>query len=454
MQANVVRLAQALNKGTKDAEIDIEALKGLCERLGWALDGPRYAVVQDKAGSVSRKDEALYPHQVDASDDLRSPEGVLRAIVRKSEFFQNKDYGHRKFPNGVRIVDEVPRRGEEGVRYAVGVRVEKEPGWRGEPFWQATWKSYYSAKAYDISKPGTSQAFTVQQSSAGEWKQPAFWRWARTSGLAADAKEMLDNICDFEKAWLLRHRSNDNPDVGTCACCFGTFVLDRRFEPPKMVLHGYQRPGWGYILGRCPGIDYPPYELSDEGTRYMLGQIEPRYLQLKSQWEDYETGKYANKKLPAYWVQDFRRQEEAHYGRSTDKFVVRTGYVEPGDKDYLRVYGQMGMMLGSETRQAEHQVDFLRGKIRDWKLRPLPIERLRAQQADKPAEPSFVLPEGYQSGMGGKSRTVHAIARRHSMWVPACAGSLRGAQKTGAYPTTHPMEVTCDRCKKALRRKG
>lgn len=71
--------------------------------------------------------------------------------------------------------------------------------------------------------------------------------------------------------------------VGTCPCCFGTFKLTAKTKKgrdkslPGMVLHGYQRPGVGYILGDCFGMDYPPFELSKEGTEdyvdYLKGVI-------------------------------------------------------------------------------------------------------------------------------------------------------------------------------------
>lgn len=56
-----------------------------------------------------------------------------------------------------------------------------------------------------------------------------------------------------------------NP-VKTCACCFN----DQKVKPNgKMFKHGYERPGYGYILGGCPGDMYAPYQVSVEGTLHM-----------------------------------------------------------------------------------------------------------------------------------------------------------------------------------------
>lgn len=55
---------------------------------------------------------------------------------------------------------------------------------------------------------------------------------------------------------------------GTCACCFS--VQKTRTEGSgQMFKHGYTRPGYGYIVGGCPGDRFLPYEQSDAGTRYM-----------------------------------------------------------------------------------------------------------------------------------------------------------------------------------------
>lgn len=67
-------------------------------------------------------------------------------------------------------------------------------------------------------------------------------------------------------------RTRDN--TGTCGCCFRNIKLDQdhqRAGHPTMALHGYQRPGDGFIRGRCSGGYFPPFELSVEATTIELG---------------------------------------------------------------------------------------------------------------------------------------------------------------------------------------
>lgn len=44
------------------------------------------------------------------------------------------------------------------------------------------------------------------------------------------------------------------------------------------MLHGYQRPGWGYVVGQCFGLKYPPFELSCEGTKALKVFLEERVV--------------------------------------------------------------------------------------------------------------------------------------------------------------------------------
>lgn len=51
-------------------------------------------------------------------------------------------------------------------------------------------------------------------------------------------------------------------NLGTCPACFNEQCL----KDGKMVLHGYRRPGFGWIEGKCFGVEWRPYEVSNEGT--------------------------------------------------------------------------------------------------------------------------------------------------------------------------------------------
>lgn len=56
---------------------------------------------------------------------------------------------------------------------------------------------------------------------------------------------------------------------GTCQRCGGHFSVD---EGP-VHLHGYKRPRWGFLVGRCTGSDQPAAEKSVEYTKKVLREI-------------------------------------------------------------------------------------------------------------------------------------------------------------------------------------
>jgi hypothetical protein len=65
----------------------------------------------------------------------------------------------------------------------------------------------------------------------------------------------------------------------TCPCCFGPFMLLPKSKKgdssmPGMVIHGYKRPGVGYLQGECFGNGWPPFELSSNGTKAYEGYLE------------------------------------------------------------------------------------------------------------------------------------------------------------------------------------
>jgi hypothetical protein len=62
--------------------------------------------------------------------------------------------------------------------------------------------------------------------------------------------------------------------TGTCQICERTLKVNRG----KISLHGYNRPGHGYIQGRCPGSGQPPWEVSSDALRRFVDDVLERRL--------------------------------------------------------------------------------------------------------------------------------------------------------------------------------
>jgi len=64
---------------------------------------------------------------------------------------------------------------------------------------------------------------------------------------------------------------------GECQICQQRFLLDSR---GNLVLHGYQRPGHGYIVGDCFGVGHPPWEVSSDALAEWIERLKARSAQL------------------------------------------------------------------------------------------------------------------------------------------------------------------------------
>ena len=59
--------------------------------------------------------------------------------------------------------------------------------------------------------------------------------------------------------------------TGTCGICLGNFKMNRG---GGLVLHGYERKGYGWLSGECSGVGYPPYEVSDAACKAFADRLE------------------------------------------------------------------------------------------------------------------------------------------------------------------------------------
>lgn len=57
--------------------------------------------------------------------------------------------------------------------------------------------------------------------------------------------------------------------VGTCAVCEGRIKV----RGGTLVHHGYQRPGWGHIVGDCFGVHRLPHETSPDAAKAYLSEM-------------------------------------------------------------------------------------------------------------------------------------------------------------------------------------
>lgn len=86
---------------------------------------------------------------------------------------------------------------------------------------------------------------------------------AKAQQFAADfapinaAIETLNKESEANKKLAKAQQSGSENPMGICPCCFRA----QKVKPSgTMFVHGYERPGYGYIIGGCPGDMFKPYE--------------------------------------------------------------------------------------------------------------------------------------------------------------------------------------------------
>jgi hypothetical protein len=124
-----------------------------------------------------------------------------------------------------------------------------------------------------------------------------------------------------------------------------------------MVLHGYQRPGEGYLLGDCFGHHRLPYELSSEGCEAYL-----------------EAAK--NQKAIAEALLVRLRSGEATQAFAKKRVMGRTEIVEvrAGENGFAEALKTYILTKTYEVKSCESEIERMTKLIADWQPRDLRTE--------------------------------------------------------------------------------
>jgi hypothetical protein len=216
--------------------------------------------------------------------------GTENAEERKELLAEDREDAARRLYDDLKAkeVKQLPAHPEEGHEYVMGL----EPFKSWENSFSSTKMMHGARYMMWVGAPGW--RITDPQGKIFELLP---MRHELKESRGRDRKKLL--IYDL-MAWLKKHttylsqinellgmeehvpaakRTREN--TGTCAVCFRNIKLIRKGESAVMALHGYNRPGHGYIVGRCWGGEHPPYELSCEATKLILKHADDIVTQAK-----------------------------------------------------------------------------------------------------------------------------------------------------------------------------
>lgn len=159
--------------------------------------------------------------------------------------------------------------------------------------------------------------------------------------------------------------------VGQCQACFQKQVIKATGGSTKhtLVLHGYSRPGFGYIHGQCSGVNHEPYELSCEYTKEWKSQCE-NYLVTR---REYLKQLKANKvdKLNIYLL-DYSQQVGWGEKRKGTWTEIGRDFVgaDRRNGDWDSHYRAELRDVAKDVESTAETIVFLTGRIEAWKFAP------------------------------------------------------------------------------------
>lgn len=135
----------------------------------------------------------------------------------------------------------------------------------------------------------------------------------------------------------------------TCQCCGMHFVV----RNGNIVLHGYNRPGVGYIVGDCFGHGYPPFEVSRDRLGEYINVLVAGLVAI-------EAG-----------IDRLRAKPESI------TVATRKGYKDyrQGDADYERALAIEIAQEESRERQQKNMIIFQQARFDKWHKRERPWNR-------------------------------------------------------------------------------
>jgi hypothetical protein len=318
------KLTEALEKIRKGAtsSLSLSKVLGVLNALGWKIqptagwipwhfravnDGNRWvlqSVSVDKPEELSKLQEAREKILREAVNYLPDRVTVGKKVVMEVSSIKEGGYGNSYF-------QFKEWTGGDGIKLTTprGKVIDILPG-RGS-----------------VGKPLERALDYERELTAGGWKLDASAALGKQEHVPAEA------------------RTREN--TGTCPVCWGNYKL----SSGHLVLHGYQRPGWGHVNGSCDGTNYEPLETSATGAKMWLEKLEDVLKKQK-----------ANKdKIDSNQVSELLAGD-GNKGR----------WIKAGEPGFRSLYERFVRDTESNIKLYERDIELYKKVIAAWKVRPLP----------------------------------------------------------------------------------
>lgn len=258
----------------------------------------------------------------------------------------------------------------------------------GITFLTLTWKISSVKRGVEVTRLTSPKGEVIDL----EGPSPALWTKLYKTDIDKKAQTYLDNegiaAKDAQKKAMKGYSSNDV--IGTCGICHNV----QKLRSNALVLHGYQRPGYGWIQGSCFGVGYQPWELSPESVEAYIKYLDKAIPSQKNTVNSLKTAKsflvlIDDKHLVKGSGQGYRKynvtkdgfelaDERKYAGSERQKLGIPTAY-DVWALDATNAEKVFEKRKDDAVRNAESQLaqmiqvrkDCVK-EVADWKPRPLP----------------------------------------------------------------------------------
>ena len=225
--------------------------------------------------------------------------------------------------------------------------------------WRFSLYEWFGVPAIRFTAPNGKSFDLLGREGKEPLKSPIYdiapWLYKETDLVDQISKALEMQTPDEEKADKAPRTRNN---TGSCPCCFGNYkIRSKSNDLPEMVLHGFKRPGWGEVQGRCFGVGFPPFELSPKGTKHLIEHLQEGQERREKFINDLKSGKITS----------------LHIETSTKRLQLVTPESE-GPVGWAAIVKNKIRDIEFDHAQVERDLRTLTKLVNDWKLQPLPEE--------------------------------------------------------------------------------
>lgn len=222
--------------------------------------------------------------------------------------------------------------------------------------------------------------------------------------------------------------------LGTCPICFNTQVVKGAKGKESMVLHGYTRPGYGYIEGNCPGYHKVAFERSPEATKDFIVSLKNGLVELNNRLAEVQSPEFRETLFDKRHTGKYSGRHAIYENVPVEFGAARVFGRNNGHESWADLREKLVRELQYRIKMQEKGIADLTARVEAWK----PAE-LVEESVEELNRPTVHMPAGVNK------EKMDAYGSTECHWVSKYRSNYthRTLAKTEA-------EVTCTRCLKAI----